>query len=111
MSELKRRANGPAVKVRGDERNPRGPTRSASIKTEMARIAYRDQQQSQQSVEGNAADHSLDAAGQALHRAAEVPKAMRQQMVFQKKHILMEEHLIKLLNVKQEILHHLKLQM
>ena len=68
MSELKRRANGPAVKVRGDDRNhPRGPTRSASIKTEMARIAYRDQQQTQPSVEGNAADQSLDAAGQALH--------------------------------------------
>ena len=84
MSELKRRASGPAVKVRGDEqKHTRGPTRSASIKTEMARIAYRDQQQSQQSVEGNAADQSLDGAGQALHRTAEVPKAIRQQMVYQ----------------------------
>ena len=84
MSELKRRANGPAVKVRGDEqKNTRGPTRSASIKAEMARIAYRDQQQTQQSVEGKAADQSLDATGQALHRATEVPKAIRQQMVYQ----------------------------
>ena len=84
MSELKRRANGPAVKVRGDDRkNARCPTRSASIKTEMARIAYRDQQQSQQSVEGNAADQALSGAGETLHRAVAVPKAIRQQMVYQ----------------------------
>ena len=85
MSELKRRANGPAVKVRGDERkNTRGPSRSASIKTEMVKIAYQDQQQNQQSAEGDAADRSLDAVGQALHRAASVPKAIRQQMGYQK---------------------------
>ena len=50
----------------------------------MAKIAYRGQQQNQQSPEGDAADSSLDAAGQALHRAASVPKAIRQQMVYQK---------------------------
>ena len=57
--------------------------RSASLKTEMAKIAMREQQQKQQSVEGDATDKSVDMTSQAIHKVESTVKSVHQRMVRQ----------------------------
>ena len=57
--------------------------RSASLKTEMAKIAMREQQQEQQTVEGDAADKSVDMTSQAIHKVESTAKSAHQRMIRQ----------------------------
>ena len=86
MSELKQRPSGPDLRVRKDNsKKIRRPTRSASLKTEMAKIVYRDQMREKQTIEGSAVDQAALGTERPIHRAAAIPKTVHQRIVLKRK--------------------------
>ena len=86
MSELKQQPSGSVLRVRKDDsKKIRHPTRSASLKTEMAKIVYRNQMQEKQTIEGSAVDQAALGTKRPIHRAAAIPKTVYQRIVLKRK--------------------------
>ena len=75
MSKLKQRTSEPDLRVRiDDSRKIRRPTRSASLKTEMAKIAYRNQIQKKHTIENSTVDLAALGSQHPIHRLGTDPR-------------------------------------